>query len=310
MPQEWGKHVNAWSRLLRARRGDIEGTAPPHRNDEYLFYQLLIGTWPVELTGDYEQLNHRALENYADRLKAAMIKSIREAKVESTWPSPNLPYENAVLAFVEAALHPEESRGFLAAFLPFQAQIARLGVRNSLVQTTLKLTVPGVPDIYQGTDLWDLSLVDPDNRRPVDFAERQRVLDAVQLPAASRTLLENWHDGAIKLHIIHTVLALRAADPDLFAEGDYEPLLATGPQADCLCAFARRQEDRCVIVLTSRFPSRLDREGISRETSIALPAGICAGRLRNLFTGGALPICDGAIDIVAALADLPVAVFG
>ena len=316
MPQEWAKQVNAWSRVLRARRGDIEAMAPPDRNDEYLFYQLLAGTWPVELTGGGNGLNREALQSYAERLKGTMTKSIREAKVHSTWTSPDSDYENAVLVFVDAALNPDESCGFFPLFLPFQARIARLGVHNSLAQTVLKLTVPGVPDIYQGSDLWDLSMVDPDNRRPVDFQERIRLLAEVSgadrggKEAAVRDLLDNWQDGAVKLYVISRILALRAAEPGLFANGEYEPLIATGAKADCVCAFARRSGDRTSIVLTARFPARLESNGGWSGTGIPISRPLSTEPMRNLLTGGELPIRDGLIDAEAAFAGLPVAVFG
>jgi (1->4)-alpha-D-glucan 1-alpha-D-glucosylmutase len=314
MPQEWAKQVNAWSRILRARRGDVEATAPPDRNDEYLFYQLLIGTWPVELTGGND-LPRQALQVYADRIKAAMTKSMREAKVHSTWASPGTAYENAVLSFIDATLNPEESRGFFLAFLPFQAHIARLGIHNSLVQTTLKLTAPGVPDIYQGADLWDLSLVDPDNRRPVDYQQRMELLARLPDDAAAgneaylRNVLDNWQDGAIKLYVISRILALRAAEPELFAQGDYQPLIASGPKADCLCAFARRAGDRLIVVMIARFPARLENDPGWSGTGIPLPRQLGTETLRNVLTGGELLIQDGIIDAGMALAGLPVAVF-
>jgi (1->4)-alpha-D-glucan 1-alpha-D-glucosylmutase len=316
MPQEWARQVNAWSRILRARRGDIEATAPPDRNDEYLFYQLLVGTWPVELDGGGNGLNWEALHSYAKRLDSTMTKSMREAKVHSTWASPYMAYENAVLAFVDAALDPDESCEFFSAFLPFQAQIARLGVHNSLAQTVLKLTVPGVPDIYQGADLWDLSMVDPDNRRAVDYRERTRLLAEVSGGAAGgkevhvRDLLDHWQDGAVKLYVISRILALRAAEPDLFAKGEYEPLAATGPKADCVCAFARRVGDRTAIVLTARFPALLESNGGWSGTGIPISRPPGTKAMRNLLTGGELPIRDGVIDAEAAFAGLPVAVFG
>jgi (1->4)-alpha-D-glucan 1-alpha-D-glucosylmutase len=309
MPQEWAKQANAWSRILRARRGDIEATAPPDRNDEYLFYQLLIATWPLELSGNGCDLNREALLSYAERIKGAMTKSMREAKVHSTWASPNSVYETAVLAFVDAALTTEESRGFFSAFLPFQSQIARLGVSNSLIQTTLKLTAPGVPDIYQGADLWDLSLVDPDNRRPVDFQQRIELLARVSGGETSvRDLLVQWQDGAIKLYVIHSILAFRAAEPDLFAKGDYEPLIATGPRADCLCGFSRRCGDRIVIVLTARFPARLEIDGDWAGTGVPAPRQLGTEGLRNLLSGAEFSVLDGVIDAGTALAGLPVAV--
>jgi (1->4)-alpha-D-glucan 1-alpha-D-glucosylmutase len=172
MREEWARQVQVWSRILRARRGDVEGTAPPDRNDEYLFYQLLLGAWPAELTG-VESPDAEEVRFFGERIEGAMVKSMREAKLHSTWASPDTAYEEAMLGFVRDALDVSRSNAFLSVFLPFQERVARLGIRNSLVQTTLKLTLPGVPDIYQGAELWDLSLVDPDNRRSVDYNPRK-----------------------------------------------------------------------------------------------------------------------------------------
>jgi (1->4)-alpha-D-glucan 1-alpha-D-glucosylmutase len=303
MPDEWRKQTNIWSRLLRARRGDIEATAPPDRNDEYLFYQLLVGTWPVELLGS-EPLDPAALQQYTERLKGAVTKSIREAKVHSTWASPNTVYEDAVMAFVDSALDPEASKTFLAAFLSFEERVSRLAVHNSLVQTTLKLTVPGVPDIYQGADLWDLSLVDPDNRRPVDYKGRVRLLkESAGTPLAD--LLARWQDGAVKMQLTTKILALRAADPELFARGEYEPLPATGPQADLICAFARRCGDRAAIVITSRFPARQEADADWSGTTISIPQQLAGKSWQNVLTGAVLQIEE----VGPALAGFPVAVF-
>ncbi|HKM68936.1 MAG TPA: malto-oligosyltrehalose synthase, partial [Stellaceae bacterium] len=167
-----------WNRILRARRGDVEGTAPPDRNDEYLFYQLLLGAWPAELTGA-ERPVAEELRSFAERVEGAMVKSMRESKLHSTWASPSTAYEEAMLGFVRDALDISRPNAFLGAFLSFQERVARLGVHNSLVQITLKLTLPGMPDFYQGAELWDLSLVDPDNRRQVDYAKRIQLLEKV-----------------------------------------------------------------------------------------------------------------------------------
>ena len=153
MPDEWRRNVEAWSRILRARRGDVEGVAAPDRNDEYMLYQLLIGSWPVDMLEDPDA---KQLEAYGARLHAAIEKSLREAKRRSSWAAPNAEYEEATQAFMREALR---SEGFLCTFLPFAQRVARLGVENSLAQTVGKLTAPGVPDIYQGCELWDLSLV-------------------------------------------------------------------------------------------------------------------------------------------------------
>ena len=161
---------------MRARRGDVEGTAPPDRNDEYLFYQLLLGAWPAELTG-VDSLDPKKLRSFTERMEGVMVKSMREAQLPSTWASPDMAYEEAMLGFVRDALEISRPNAFLNAFLPFQQRIARLGSRNSVVQTTLKLTLPDVADVYQGAELWDLSLVDPDNRRPVNYRARIGLLE-------------------------------------------------------------------------------------------------------------------------------------
>lgn len=284
IPIDWAQQVQIWSRILRARRGDIEGTAPPDRNDEYLLYQLLVGTWPAKLSDlpfDREQL-----QRYVARLKAAMIKSIREGKIHSSWSLPNFRYEEAVSAFVEGALLPDESQAFFGAFLPFERKIIRWGTRNSLIQTVLKLTSPGIPDIYQGTELWDLSLVDPDNRRPVDFERRIRLLEAG---------CASYDDGSIKLGVIAKILAYRAGHPDLFALGDYEPLLAEGPRADRVCAFVRRLGDQSAITIVSRFPASTEADPDWAGTAILLPPGLADRCAQDILNGVEISISDGRI---------------
>jgi (1->4)-alpha-D-glucan 1-alpha-D-glucosylmutase len=310
MPDEWARQVSSWSRILRARRGDIEATAPPDRNDEYLFYQLLLGTWPPELTGN-NGLNAAALSRYKERLKGAMIKCIREAKVHSTWSSPNSNYEDAVLAFIEDALDAERSKAFLSAFRPFQERIAKLGVHNSLAQVTLKLTVPGVPDIYQGTELWDLAMVDPDNRRPIDYHERINLLDQICRdgvgPQDIASLLEHWHDGAIKLFVTSTILRFRGERPELFGRGEYEPLAATGPKSEHICAFLRRLNGLGVVVACARFPARLQADSCWNGTKIGIPAAATGRTLRNIFTGTEI-VADDAIPAARMFAHMPVAI--
>jgi (1->4)-alpha-D-glucan 1-alpha-D-glucosylmutase len=257
MPAEWAQQVQAWSRILRARRGDVEGTAPPDRNDEYLYYQLLVGTWPAEPGPEYPE-----------RIKGAMIKSVREAKLHSTWDSPNAAYEADLLEFIEQSLDPERSRAFLSAFVPFQERVARLGEQNSLVQTVLKLTVPGVPDIYQGTELWDLSMPDPDNRRPVDYGARSALLESEAHP---------------KLTTIARILAFRRENSDLFVEGDYEAVIAEGPRADHICAFTRRRGEQSILVAAARFPAALQANPDWSRT--ALPAIAGTGPWHDLLTG-------------------------
>lgn len=308
IPEQWAKQVRLWSRMLRARRGDIEAAAPPDRNDEYLFYQLLVGSWPAEFLRD--PIDETALHEYAERLKKAMRKSIREAKVHSTWAMPNNDYENAVLTFIDGVLDAHESQAFLAEFLPFMRQVARLGMENSLVQTVLRLTTPGVPDIYQGAELWDLSLVDPDNRRPVDYPRRIRMLDELDKHSPSmRELMDRREDGAVKLFVTSRILRLRAELPELFDRGCYDPLLSAGAKADCICGFSRMHGDRALLVMTARFPARREADPDWGGTTVAIPQQLAGCAFRNIFNGARMCAHDIEIAMDLVFDDLPVAVF-
>jgi (1->4)-alpha-D-glucan 1-alpha-D-glucosylmutase len=269
-----------------------------------MFYQLLVGSWPAELTGTGD-LDPATLQCYLERLKGAMLKSIREAKVHTTWGSPNRPYEEATLSFIEGALDP--SSAFLSSFLPFQERVARLGVQNSLVQTALKLTAPGVPDFYQGAELWDLNLVDPDNRRPVDFDRRRILLDRI-LERPIEELVSDWPDGSIKLWITSKLLRLRASRTNLFENGKYEPLIAAGAKADCICAFERCDGDHSVMVLAARFPFRRETDPGWTDTTIPVPTALQRRNLRNLMTGAEVHQSDRHVEAAAVFGALPVAV--
>jgi (1->4)-alpha-D-glucan 1-alpha-D-glucosylmutase len=309
LPEEWQRQVQAWSRILRARRGDVTGQAAPDRNDEYVIYQLLVGAWPAELTGT-DRIDPDALNAFADRMAAVMTKCMREAKRHSTWAAPDDAYESATQAFLRDALDPAASDAFLTAFLPFQFRIARLGFRNTLVQTALKLTLPGVPDIYQGAELWDLSLMDPDNRRPVDYPTRAAALERIERqmrndrPAAIRTMAEDWRDGRLKLALTATLLEIRRAHPALFADGDYQPLMASGPDADRVVAFTRTLGPERLLVIAARFPARDEAGPAGTDTTIAVPAG----RWRDVLTGTPVVTETDAAAIAPLLRDLPVAV--
>ena len=282
MPEEWTRQVQGWSRLIRARRGEVERNAPPDRNDEYLLYQLLIGSWPVELL---ENPDPEGLEAYGGRLHATLEKSMREGKLLSNWSSPDTAYEEAMQSFARAALDPNRA-GFLASFLPFAQRVARLGVQNSLIQAVLKLTVPGMPDIYQGCEMWDLSLVDPDNRRPVDYERRAQALADLQpalqrdAPGTLATLLQSWPDGRIKLAVVSMLLSLRARHPALFADGGYEALAITGDAAGGALGFVRSQGDTQVAVLVAPFPGLREAGADWRDSEAALPEG----EWRDLFS--------------------------
>ena len=305
IPDEWAQQVQAWSRILRARRGDVEGIAPPDPNDEYLYYQLLIGSWPPELTGA-AAFEPAALFAFTERVKGTMVKSVREAKVHSTWDSPNTAYESALVEFIEQSLDAERSRAFLTAFLPFQERVAGLGVHNSLVQTVLKLTLPGVPDIYQGAELWDLSMVDPDNRRPVDYGLRIRMLDDRRKSIPE--MLKAWQDGAIKLAVTSAILRFRSDNLGLFDDGEYEALGDDGPKGNHVCAFVRRLGEQSVIVAVARFPAALQADPDWSGTIVGAPDQPAAGRWRNILTGAKVSHTGGGLLAEVVFRDLPVAV--
>lgn len=308
MPAEWADEVREWRRLLR---GTEPADAPPDANDEYYFYQSLLGAWPPELC-DAAELDERALAAFATRLREALRKAVREAKRHSSWAAPDEHYEAALDGLVDKALGPRRERGFLARFAPFASRVARLGVHNSLVQLALKLTAPGVPDVYQGTELWDFSLVDPDNRRPVDFAHRAQLLDAIheELGDDPRSFLalwlEEWHDGRVKLATMSALLQLRTRVPEIFAAGDYTPCAVTGPRADEIVAYVRRRERQVVVTAVQRFPVRGKRKRSNdwHGTAIRVP-GETTG-LVEVLTQRVAP--GAALDPAELFAVLPIAV--
>ncbi len=248
-PDQWAQRMRRWQDLNQRRVTLLSARRrAPSANDEYLFYQTLLATWPLDLarlteSGEPVPPEQEALHAYAERIAAYMLKAAREAKVETAWTAPDAEYESAVDGFVSAVLSPVMGATFVADVVGFVAHLAPAGAVNGLAQTVLKLTVPGVPDVYQGTDFWDFSLVDPDNRRTVDFAARAKALADGKRPKA---LLADWRDGRVKQALIAVLLDLRRRWPALFACGDYTPLEVDGAQADRVVAFARTpaQEDR------------------------------------------------------------------
>ena len=289
LPDEWDRLTATCSRILRGPPGGTEELAPDG-NDEYGFLQMLLASWPPGWL-EADRIDPPALEDYAGRLRQAMQKSVREARVHTNWAFPNTAYEDAVLGFVDAALLSTRSAPFLSAFLPFAARIARLGAHNTLVQTVLKLTAPGVPDIYQGSELWDLSLVDPDNRRAVDYRWRARCLTQVERAlqndraGAMRRFFAEWPDACFKLAALQTLLAFRRDHPALLAAGDYQPLYAQGPQAECVIAFAREHQGETLISSSARFPARLEAAGFAEETALELPEALRGRQWDDLLTG-------------------------
>ncbi len=294
IPDLWGSHVLRWAELNAGKKPLEEGHPVPDRNDEYLLYQTLIGAWPL---GETEEQAH---EPFVERIQRYMEKATREAKVHTSWINPNEEYDQGLQEFVRRILDRQESADFLEDLLILQPVVARIGMLNSLTQTLLKLTVPGVPDIYQGQEIWDFSLVDPDNRRPVDYGLRRRMLEGLRERLArgdrvglARELFESWEDGRIKMYLIHQTLGLRREKPELFAAGEYLPLRGTGQRAAHLVAFARRHGDDSVIAIAPRLPATLTRERdfalpqaeVWEESWIGGPEEVLSGRFRNLFTG-------------------------
>ena len=291
LPEEWEACLKAWSKINRGKKTAVKGRHVPERNDEYFLYQTLVGAFPF-----WEDF----AANFLERVKSYMIKAVREAKVHTEWLKPDTAYEEAFLSFIDAVLKPAESNAFLSAFLPFVKKVAHYGMLNSLAQTLLKILSPGVPDFYQGTELWDLSFVDPDNRRPVDYAVRMRLLSEIKeqermdLGSLIRDLLGRMEDGRIKLYVVYKALNFRRAQSEIFQSGDYLPLTATTKGREHLCAFARRKGDRWAMVAVPRLITKLaGPEGLplGEKTwdgaALLLPREAPA-HWRNVFTGETL----------------------
>ena len=317
IPALFRLNASQWRKLNRSKKRTIDGQPAPSRNDEYLLYQTLAGAWPLE------PLENDNWEKFSERIEQYMLKAIREAKEFTSWGSPNAAYETAATEFVRAVLKRGPKNQFLRQFSAFHSRIARLGMLNSLSQTLLKLTSPGVPDIYQGNELWDLSLVDPDNRRPVDYARRRRMLKdlreradtlAADIPQYCRELLEHMEDGGIKLFLTWKTLCFRKSYRELFREGDYMPLAVRGAHAERVCAFARTREKQTAIIIAPRLWGTLLGEAeyrpeteIWQDTRIQLPE-IAAQFYRNVFTKELVHAgANGETQLSTVLKDFPVA---
>jgi len=287
LPGEWRAACARWGRINRSKKRKLEEGYAPDRNDEYLLYQTLLGAWPLE------ELDAAGLDVFRGRIEDYLLKAVREAKVHTSWINPNVEYEEATQEFVRALLASEQNL-FLQDFVPFVRRLTYPGLCNSLSQTLLKLTTPGVPDIYQGNEIWDFSLVDPDNRRAVDYARREGMLRALEeevtTPDAgrARSLAERMEDGRAKMYLTWKVLRRRRAAPELFREGEYLPLTVEGAQAERVCAFARRRDAAMIISVAPRCIARLAPPGapplgdVWRDTWIQVPQ---AGVFENVLTG-------------------------
>jgi (1->4)-alpha-D-glucan 1-alpha-D-glucosylmutase len=276
IPEEWEQVLKRWATLNKGLRPEVDGSPAPDRNEQYLLYQTLIGAWPIDGSA-------LGSEEFVQRIRQYMQKALREAKVNTSWLNVSENYENAVFEFIDKVLNPETSPRFLEDLDAFVRRIADSGFVNSLAQTLIKICAPGVPDFYQGSELWEFSLVDPDNRRPVDFALRCKLLHELQqhveedLAGAVRQVLEAWPDPRAKLLLIWRTLGLRRRALDLFLEGDYVPLTAEGARSDHVFAFARRKDDRWIVAVAPRFTARLAENGFRAlqsgwdDTQLMLP---------------------------------------
>lgn len=308
LPEEWETQLQRWSALNRPHKPTVRGRPVPDANGEYFLYQTLIGAFPFSGEPDAD---------FRQRIKDYVLKSIREAKIHTGWLRPDHDYEQGCIAFIERILAPGAGDAFLESFRPFQRRVTHYGMLNGISQTLLKITAPGVPDFYQGTELWDFSLVDPDNRRPVDFGLRIRLLaqlrqrGARDLSALLPELMAAAADGRVKLFLIQRALAARAAHRGVFQHGQYRPLAVQGRFADHVVAFARHHEGRWAIVVAPRLMTALVSEGVWplgptvwRDTRITLPDG-APQQWRDALTDGTL---GGAVlDAGAVLARFPVA---
>jgi (1->4)-alpha-D-glucan 1-alpha-D-glucosylmutase len=341
--------VQAWSaRNAEARTVTGKGYAPD-RNDEYLFYQSLLGAWAGETQGE-------PLAELRQRMRDYMVKAIKEAKRHTSWVAPHEAYEKGVAQFVDTVLHEESGKGFLQLFLPFAQRVAHCGVVNSLAQVVLKVMSPGVVDFYQGSELWDLSLVDPDNRRPVSYehrmsqlqqlsplleqclgyATRRRAGDRMLVGVGAREgladrsepgmarlsqdllgLLERWEDGAVKLFVTAALLRLRRRFPELLLEGQYVPLELQGVFADHLVAFARQYQDQRLIVivprLTTAFMQSKDSWPVGmdtwKQTRLQLPAAFAGRLFRGLFSPQEWPVDSESWNVGELLGAFPAGVY-
>jgi (1->4)-alpha-D-glucan 1-alpha-D-glucosylmutase len=297
MPDAWERAVRRWQGLNASLRIKWEDICVPDANEEYLFYQTLVGVWPLEqMTPTEHELFVRRIEDY-------MHKSSKEAKFRTSWVSPNATHDRALGEFVRAALKRDTANPFLADFARFRRPIAMAGILNSLSQTVIKAGSPGVPDFYQGTELWDYNLVDPDNRRPVDFAIRSAMLEEI-IREADRDrlklvekLLGSPQDGRIKMYVTHRALQFRRDHPELFASGAYVPLEAGGECARHVIAFARSAGRTRVIVAAGRFFTKLEKTADSfpagaawSDTKVILPPDFASCRYVDLFTGCAIDV--------------------
>ncbi|MFT8244369.1 malto-oligosyltrehalose synthase [Roseomonas sp. BN140053] len=308
LPEEWAAALRRWCRLNSSLKREVDDTPAPDTTDELMLYQTLVGAWPLDL----DPSDEAGVEALVERVLGWQEKALREGKRRSEWAVPNESYETACRDFLRAILASGRASQMRAEIAGFANRLAPAGALNGLSQTLLRCTTPGIPDLYQGTEFWDFSLVDPDNRRPVDFAARQAAEKAALPPAE---LVGHWRDGRVKQAIIARALALRERRPDLFAEGEYLPLEVVGERASHVLAFLRRRGEEAVLVAVTRLSAALLGEAavplVPAEawgnTALVLPGGLAGAALRNVLGEGALAAKGDRLPVSRLLERLPVA---
>jgi (1->4)-alpha-D-glucan 1-alpha-D-glucosylmutase len=317
MPGEWYRAIRRWRDMNRRWKAKVEGVPTPGSNEEYLFYQTLVGTWPLL------PMNAEEHAVYVERIQQYMEKALHEAKVHTSWISPNVEYDRAVREFVAHSLAQSPENAFLDDFRQFQAPIASAGIWNSISQVLLKIAAPGMPDFYQGTDLWCFDLVDPDNRRPVDFELRRSIISKLHEQSAKdaaglmERLVTNPCDGAIKLYVTSRALQFRKTHRQLFAQGSYASLAGVGGRANHVVAFARGFDKQTAIALAGRFFLKLRNShphpvgDVWGNTAVVLPPDIAQQPFHDILTGRAVAVeqRDGqaVIPLAQAFSHCPVA---
>jgi len=323
IPREWQRVLRHWQRLNRRLKSIVDDVRIPSTNEEYLIYQTLIGAWPMDaIDADPSDAAREALRA---RIHEYMTKALREAKLHTSWINVNAPYERGVAQFIDLLLQPSSGDSFVTELRRFVAGILIPGICNGLAQVVLKVTAPGVPDIYQGTELWDLSLVDPDNRRPVDFTARRALLaeltagvEEAELPALATRLLRRPADGRIKLLVASRALQHRRRRRDLYDRGAYVPLAMDGSRERHAVAFARTLNGTASITVVGRLLTSIAPTGVApvgeaswTDTRVVLPPTLPHGPYRDALTGTVVELDRGAtpgLKLSQAFAHLPVAV--
>ena len=312
LSDEWQRHLGRWQQWHKAQRPRIKGLPVPAPNIEIMIYQTMLGAWPL-----YSSL----IPEFKQRIRDYCIKAVREGKESSNWLSPDLDYESALGEFLDDILDNSAENKFLADFLPFCQKVAYYGALNSLAQVLLKVTSPGIPDFYQGMELWDFSLVDPDNRRPVDFRKREGVLDDLIREENQGTralvyqLLSSWQDGRLKLYLTYKALHTRRTYREVFRDGQYFPLEITGRKREHVVAFSRHKEGTWILVVVGLFWARLTEpegfpldETVWQSNRILLSPGM-PEKWFNTFTGESLRAASQGRELLLSevLNTLPVA---